>query len=363
MEDFKNFADLGKHKTVKSHLFGNLEMPGFKGFPSKNGTMMTGRDNNVVPDQGIFEIKSALVRPKLNNGRMWNEYGKELPSMAPLDKYPKIKPGQPFPLSNPTGALNDVGKASNPEMITGFGFMPSYPEEERIKDMLAKPPKLGKESVFYKEREAPIREEPVYEGVFDERREKYQEARLNQLAAMGFSEDMIAEALIEEQKRDLAKAIVSPNLMNEAKLGSEIERVYENWVTKRNMMKTGENAAGITGSAGVQNPGVRAYDSFASNAAGGGPIQVKSGVQRLRAEMAAAGVDSRIAFDTDTNEDGTGPGGLATFEAMEKFFRSRGRRPGFVVSAETKAKIGFKIKEKHRERKERKAMMGEDVPA
>jgi hypothetical protein len=313
MEPFAQFADfgnLGKHKSVKSELFGNLEGPGFKGFPSKSGTFLTGKENNLNPDQGVFEIKSARIRSKLSTGRAWNEFGKEMP-LSSMDASPHLK--KPFPVSKGTGAFDVGKKATNPEMITGFGFLPNYPEEERIKELLNKPVVLGKESVFYKEQVAPKREEPMYEGLYDTHRDKYIEQKFNRLAKLGFSEEMIQEAIREEAKRDITKALQNPNLMKEAEMSSLIEETYERWVTARNSLKTGENAVGIGGGSSIQNPGVTAYNAAAAVASQTVPV-VKTGAQRMRRELREVGSVGTVDPEDLVSEGGfgTGPGGSAT---------------------------------------------------
>jgi hypothetical protein len=216
-------------------------------------------------------------------------------------------------------------------MITGFGMMPSYPEEERIKGMLTNPQRKGRESVMYKEREAPVREEPVYHGMYDAHREKFSAERLDRLAQLGFSEEMIANAIEEESKRDIIKALQNPGLMSEASISSQIEKTYEQWVTRRNMMKTGENALGIGGGGAIQNPGVTANNAFAAVSVGGAVLS-KSGMGRIRAELSReelrahrsrfyGGLSENSAGDSSIADVisgmaagiGTGPGGESSF--------------------------------------------------
>ena len=360
MDAFKNLADLGKHKSVKSELYGVLEMPGFKGFPSKNQTLLTGRDNNLNPDQGVFEIKTALVRHKLSNGRLWNEYGKELPFNT-FDKSPHVK--QPFPLSEPTGALGVDRRATNPEMITGFGMLPYYPEEERIKAMLDLPRKPIPDSVFtrkiYQARPKLFDAQEVKQKA-ETHREKFSADRLNRLAHLGFSEETIGKAIQEEAQRDVLKALQNPGLFNEAEISAAIQDTYEKWVTRRNMVKTGENAAGIGGASSIQNPGVTANNAFVA-VASGGQLPTRSGLARIRAELMKEGLKAKRehyfgGLSENASGDGsiadvlagvasgigTGPGGETSFaragiEGIE-VRRRRGRPLGLKESEETKLK-------------------------
>jgi hypothetical protein len=111
----------------RSRLQGILETPGFKGYPT-GGNMASGFSSQKEEDLVPFEIKQAIILPKLNNGRRWVHPGKALPQ-HPEDKFYKIDPALAkvgaVPLSKTS---SETGRASNPEtaMIPNKRPIPFY---------------------------------------------------------------------------------------------------------------------------------------------------------------------------------------------------------------------------------------------
>lgn len=349
-----------------SHLFGTLEMPGQKAYPSKD--IEYGMFN---PSQGMFEVKQALVRKKTSTGRLWNEYNENLP-VDKMDIYPKRDYSNEYPLSKPTGSLFTDKKATNPEMITGFGYLPNYPDEARIKGLLEREavPRADKAAAreFFGGIKAEelkgipdvmkidVEAQKIVKSTFDETNiqklsSRFNEAQIEKLKRLGFSDETIGEAIRKEAEKDLAMVLEKPGMFKEADIASAIQTAYENYILSKKA-KTGENAAGIGAAGDTQNPGVRANAGPAEVAQAQidnnfAPLPVKTGVDRMKALMTISDkiserVSKKKAFDmlklavqnqreaTLNNykptsasnvaaaggggEDvGTGPGGTATF--------------------------------------------------
>jgi hypothetical protein len=348
-----------------SHLFGTLELPGQKAYPSKDNEY-----GIFNPSQGIFEVKDALVRKKTSTGRLWNEYGDNLP-IDKVDIYPKREYGSAFPLSKPTGSLFTDKKASNPEMITGFGFLPEYPEDGRIKDMLEgvnrRQERAEAKEFFGGIRMDEVKGLPAEFGVgiesqkiitstFDETnlqkyRTKYDDKTIDKLKRLGFTDETIGQAIRKEAEKDLAMVLENPGMFKEAEIASAIQSAYENYMLNKRA-KTGENAGGIGAGGDTQNPGVRAYAAPAQLAENPVPVKSNTGISRLARELGQEARAENINPYASTVSNvaaagggggasvGTGPGGKASFEetVLASMKKGGGRPLGSIETEETKAK-------------------------
>jgi hypothetical protein len=302
----------------------------------------------------MFEVKQALVRKKTSTGRLWNEYGDNLP-VDKVDKYPKREYGAAFPLSKATGSLFVDKKASNPEMITNFGYLPKYPEEDRIMSMLEREavPRADKAEArefFGGIKMEEVRTLPAEFGVGVESQQiisrKFNEANIEKLKGLGFSDALIAEAIKKEAERDLAMVLEKPDMFKETQIASAIQTAYENYILSKTA-KTGENATGLVANSLVQNPGVRAYAGAAQEAEMFKPVVGKTGLARLVRELgeeerkeylnpAAANV-SNAALSGGGASIGTGPSGRST--SMDPI--SYRQRPKSVLQVPGPARESF----------------------
>lgn len=320
-----------------SHLFGTLEMPGQKAYPSKD------IDYGMVnPSQGIFEVKQALVRKKTSTGRLWNEYKESLP-VDKMDIYPKRDYSNEYPLSKATGSLITDAKASNPETITSHGYLPTYPEEEFIKGMLEKEiiPRADKAEArkfFGGIKMEKVKELPRDFKLAEKIKSKFDTTNIEKLKKLGFSDELISDAIKKEAEKDLAMVLEKPGMFQEAQIASAIQTAYENYVLSK-VEKTGENAAGIGAGGDTQNPSVRAYAGAAQAAEFPAPVKSNTGIARLAKQLGeeeraeylnpAAATVSNAALAGGGASIGTGPSGSSTFEERATAaIKKRGAPPG-----------------------------------
>jgi hypothetical protein len=236
-----------------SHLFGTLEAPGQKAYPSKDFDYY-----NLNPKQP-GQVTQVTIQKKLSNGLVWAHPGKDLP-LTTMDTYPKLDPSKTWrKLSQGTGSFGSEFKASNPETITSFGIMPTYPEEEAMRMALNARPRIMAMEVGAREEypKAPAPEFKVGAGRIGT---KFSPEKIQQLVDMGIPEELIGKTIEEELKKDLMSYLNNPALLAEVQTTEAIQNIYEKFVANR-VMKTGENAPGGAPGSGSQNIGVRAYSA------------------------------------------------------------------------------------------------------
>lgn len=277
-----------------SHLFGTLEAPGQKAYPSKDIDYW--KLNPKQPSQ----IEQVTVQKKLSNGRVWT-MGGEMP-LTTTDTFPRLNPeGTWRHLSQGTGSFGSPFKASNPETITSFGILPTYPEEEAMKAALMSRPKVMAQQVGARE-EFPKAEKPEF--ALPKISSKFTPEKLEKLAAMGIPEELIGKAIEEELKKDMMAFLNNPALLAEVQTTEAIQQIYEKYVIKQKSLKTGENAGGDAPGAGAQNVGVRAYAAPAQ-------LSMLSPKQQRLAELRASefgGRDKSVL----AGMEGAQPSGMAS---------------------------------------------------
>jgi len=361
-----------------SRLFGTLEMPGQKAYPSKD--IEYGKFN---PDQGVFEIKQALIRPKTSTGRLWNEFGKDLPKNT-TDQFPEVSPAELMKgnwrkLSKATGSMNFDARASNPEMITGFGILPNYPFEEMVKSLISHPNAFVRDTAEPR-RLAPMAEPTAMLAMAQQKKEKYGADKIQTLVEAGFSEEQIGRAIDAMEARDIERVLQNPSMINEAKVAKMLEEKFDKREV-RDRVNQAEGGEGLGAATSIAGPGVTAYSAGAAFA-DTTILPQKTGMQRMMYEKyrkqilnpteflktmkftsAKARVTERKPKDRFTLTGmevaeekqievsiekqgvaggvGSGPGGEATFAvAIKKDGRGR---PGVPKPAEQKMKIGQSV--------------------
>jgi hypothetical protein len=178
---------------MKSHLYGILEAPGFKGFPSKSV------DSLAYEATANMKVVNAAARvgKKLSNGRTWTEYGKPLPK----DTFPNLKePQQGF-----------VKKFTNPEVLMSDARPPTYPDEQRTRAWLAKQ--------YEKEQFIAARDsfdfKPSQDNPFHKKKELINEKKLKKLLELGFTEEQIKKVVDAEAEDDIRNILNRPELYRE----------------------------------------------------------------------------------------------------------------------------------------------------
>jgi hypothetical protein len=234
----------------------------------------------IFPQIEPFEIKNALVRPVLNNGRDWNHPGKRMPCLATV--YPKDNFSKGVPLPDRV-EQEKLLRGDDMTAIQTYGSLPFYPEDERVKALAER--NQEKEYALREEHHPPEEKEPL--GFVEEvtknlqMRSKYSPEQLDQLVALGFTEEAIAKAVEEEVQKDIRTALDNPGFFTkEVDTAVMLERVYEAWTTKRKAVQT--NLGGATLGSDVQNPNVyRAAGTLGENR----PVQAKTGAMRMMQEQ------------------------------------------------------------------------------
>jgi len=247
-----------------SKLFGVLETPGQKAYPSA----VFGY-NDVNPPQPVFE-QGSLIGKVLTNGQKWVQHGKQMPQdstdFKKLDPYNSNWRRQPL---DTTGTLKAQGKASNPDMIFMPGILPKYPLEEEIKMMLNKQdnhkaPGRVEEPKMYM---TMLKQPELVNGMYQKRKIAYDNTKINALMAEGYSEEQISKAIAEEEQKDILRILKAPGsaAMTEAKIDKAVETAFS---ARRVAMEptTGTNAEGIEGDSGTQNVSVQMANRFVADA-------------------------------------------------------------------------------------------------
>lgn len=269
-----------------SHLFGTLEAPGQKAYPSKDIDYW-----NLNPKQQ-GQVTQVTIQKKLSNGLVWNHKG-DMP-LSTMDKYPKLDPTKTWRhLSQGTGSYGAEFKASNPETITSFGILPSYPEEEAMRMALNARPKIMAEAVSARE-EYPKAPAPEFKAGAGKIGTKFSPEKIQQLVDMGIPEELIGKTIEEELKKDLMSYLNNPGLLAEVQTTEAIQNVYEKYVAGKGL-KTGENSPGDAPGAGSQNLGVRAYSAPAM-------ISMLSPKAQRLAEMRASEMGAVSLLGADMRE-------------------------------------------------------------
>lgn len=234
-----------------SHLFGTLEAPGQKAYPSKDIDYW-----KLNPKQPV-QIETMKIQKKLSNGLVWTHPGKDMP-LTTTDTFPRLNPeGTWRHLSQGTGSFGAEFKASNPETITSFGILPSYPEEEAMRAALMSRPKVMAEKVAARE-EYPKAPAPEFQVGAGRIGTKFTPEKIQRLVDMGIPEELIGKTIEAELQKDLMTYLNNPALLAEVQTTEAIQNAYEKFVAGK-MGKTGENASGGAPGSGAQNIGVRAY--------------------------------------------------------------------------------------------------------
>ena len=255
-----------------SRLFGTLEAPGQKAYPSKDMDY-----HNLNPKQPT-QITQVTIQKKLSNGLVWAHPNQAMP-LTTMDKYLMLDPQKTWRhLSQGTGSFGADFKANNPETITSSGILPRYPDEEKMRAMLDSRPRVMAQAVDAKQT-FPMAEKP--EISLPKLSSKFTPDKLKRLADMGIPEELIGKAIEEELKKDMMTFLNNPALLAEVQTTEAIQQIYEKYVMNKRSMKTGENAGGDAPGAGAQNVGVR----IGANAA---VMSMLSSKQQRLAEMRAS---------------------------------------------------------------------------
>lgn len=290
-----------------SRLFGTLELPGQKAYPSKDFDYF----NNNPPQP--FQKQENIVKPYLSTGQPWNHPSQPMPKDT-VDKFPHNKPGTNWKrLSTATGSLKQTAKASNPEMIMNVpGELPLFPDEIKIKAALdggkVREPSLAKaREVFGGIKMDAIQEVPDLGAKYSE---SLNEARIQQLRNFGFPEELINEAIREEAKRDVIQALKNPALMTQAKLMAAIEKASEVNEIKNADRRSGEQALGYAASSPGANAGTRAY-AAAANAAARSQVFSQLPARTLMRHKRSAMAEIRPELEAEEEEISSGMSGGA----------------------------------------------------
>lgn len=270
----------------RSKLQGILEAPGFHGYPT-GGNMESGYSSVATEHQKPFEIPSARIMPKLNNGRRWVHPGDAMPThredayrhysnsltrmnATPLSKTytetDKANNPETAAVMNPHsvpfyGDLADAQKQADVQRALGdashseqYGHKPSLAEMKEAKMVIRKGMEEGFARLSHKK--------PVDENIdisfataeqdslidFFQRagRVRDQEMIAN-LASKGFTEEEVRGYMEKRRERDIDKAAKEPI--------SDMFSIEKALLAMRSS-HTGTNATGIVALGATQNQNV-----------------------------------------------------------------------------------------------------------
>lgn len=268
-----------------SKLQGILEMPGFHGYPT-GGNMKSGFSSEAIEKQKSFEIPSAQIMPKLNNGRRWVHPGEVMPTHHE-DAY--RRPSKALTRMNATPlseTTSQSGKANNPETAAVMNphSIPYYPDladaqkQAAVQNALAdaadsfgrsptlselkEAGRLPRKGIANRRYERLSEKKPLEEGVLEFAKEEHvldlqdffkqaREIRQKEVAAQltdkGFSREQIVKHFEREIERDIEKAAREP--MSESYMANMA-------VGAIRASHTGTNATGIVALGATQNPNI-----------------------------------------------------------------------------------------------------------
>jgi hypothetical protein len=238
----------------------------------------------IIPDLGSFNIPTALVRHKLNNGQEWNHPAMDLPRLE--TKFPHYSFDKGVPLTYPKDLMEELrGQASTALNLTP-AKLPMYPEDMRIK---AKVDRDQGEEYRQTEQHHPAVEPPGFLKEAEEAmrmKPKYTPEQFDRLIQLGFTEEMIAKAVEEELNEDIKNVLKNPSAYTrELDAAASLDKIYETWKIRRDTARTGMGVSEGTATANPNN--YRAAGTYSENIL---PMRASTGIARMRMEMAERGV-------------------------------------------------------------------------
>lgn len=241
----------------------------------------------IIPDLGSFNIPTALVRHKLNNGQQWNHPAMDLPRLE--TKYPCYNFNNGIPVVPPKDLMEELrGQASTSFNLTP-AKLPMYPEDMRIK---SKVDRDQAEEYRQTEQHHPAVEPPGFLKEAEEAmrmKPKYTPEQFDRLIQLGFTEEMIAKAVEEELNEDIKNVLKNPSAYTrELDAAASLDKIYETWKIRRDTARTGTNISQGTAYANPNN--YRAAGTYDENIL---PMRASTGIARMRMEMAERGVTMR----------------------------------------------------------------------
>jgi hypothetical protein len=231
-----------------SRLYGTLEAPGQKSYPSK--TVDYGINN---PEPGQIATPAMTFLRKLPNGQVWKQYDTNLPKEN---------------IDGPEQERHAPGKmpkmtVSGIDGLTTYGILPTYPDIEAVREALTNPPPPRK--IEYVEAPETFPFAPPKIELGKGLTSKFSVSKIEQLKSLGFTEQMINDAIQDEMKKDIRAVIDNPSMFREAEVAAQIERTWEQYRISQ-QPNSGESGAGLASGSGVQNAGVRSYSAAAAAA-------------------------------------------------------------------------------------------------
>lgn len=275
----------------------------------------------IIPDLGSFNIPSALVRHKLNNGQEWNHSAKELPRLE--TKYPHYSFNNGVPLTYPKDLMEELRGQASTALNLQPATLPKYPEDLRIKALA----EHNEEEVYRQtERQHPPVEPPQFLKEAEEAmrmKPKYTPEQFDRLIQLGFTEEMIAKAVEEELNEDIKRVLKNPNAYTrELDTAASLDKVYESWKIRRDTAKTGTNISQGTAYANPNN--YRAAGTYDENIR---PLKITTGLARLRMALTESGKPA-MSYTMATRET---PATASLKAELEKFAAKQPAVPSYKI--------------------------------